>query len=147
MLALKKLPPSAHKLITADEIKLVEGSKKPKQFAAAALRVLLAQCGFKMEQFLATETLMVRAWINAGVCARIKFTATPQSMHIMTTGFVQVRMVVVVMMNGCVLFVRGRAACVRVFPPCLTKTQQPPTNRQQPTTQKGVAAAAAARPV
>jgi hypothetical protein len=91
--SLKTLPPKAAGMITDEEVEVLEKNKKPRQLAAAQLRVLLSQCNFRMEQFLATEALLSNGWSNAGTCARIKFTATPISIHMITTGFVQVCLV------------------------------------------------------
>ena len=90
-------------MITDEEVEVLEKNKKPRQLAAAQLRLLLSQCNFKMEQFLATETLLNNGWSNAGTCARIKFTATPISIHMITTGFVQVRVVCLFVSVACVV--------------------------------------------
>ncbi|PSC76560.1 deoxyribodipyrimidine photo-lyase [Micractinium conductrix] len=83
--------PTSAALLHEDE--LYRQSRKPRQLASSQLRLLVCegrQHGLSEEQAIAMDATIVKGIGDASACVRVRFQAMPHSLTLISTGFLQI---------------------------------------------------------
>jgi predicted membrane chloride channel (bestrophin family) len=85
--------PDGAKLLTPEEMAIYKPARKGRQVAVDKLVQLISDFDFEEKKFNALEQLLQRGVTAAGICTGVRFQALPYSLTTISTGFVELFLV------------------------------------------------------